>query len=990
MQTLLKKPITILLSLLMVLSVFGGLTFTASAATVVETGSCGDSATYTLDSDGLLTISGSGQVAGDLFVNRTDIRKVVIEEGITGLSMRTFKSCNFEEISLPDSLTSYDTYSFWACSNFETLVFPRGITAIDHYFCYECTGLKTLIIMAEDLTMFKGFTLNTIPAVETVKFAGSEEQCGRFVDDYYFRNITVEYDCAPVNVGDTIQFGTYPQTKVTDSALIAALDAAEKTWMSYNYYSGTYPRGNSNCSYDGLQQPGDWMRYADFFYGGEKYRAVTFDLYRPRWLDWAAETTGSAYNNVYSNGYRINTVYYFKYEPLNWQVLDPDTGFVLCQNVIDSQGFCNTPYYSRPYYFKGIDSDVKACIYETSDLRIWLNDDFYLTAFSESQKANIKTAAADAVNDKVLLLTKTQANNADYGLTTDSRATTGTDYAKAQGLSKDNNSVNAIWSLRTWSAYSNIDYVKTNGELDKASGAVIGTIYGVRPACYLEVFANSVAPSELLLSEHLSEGHTYGDPTWTWADNHTGADAVFTCSVCGKTITVTDNAPETVDVSAATCTEDQIIKYTAKVTFNDVEYTTETGNIVVPNTAHHTLINHDAQAPTCTEIGWDAYRTCENCDYTEYVEIPANGHAYVNHDAQTPTCTEIGWEAYRTCENCDYTEYVEIPANGHAYVNHDAQAPTCTAIGWDAFRTCENCDYTEYVELPANGHAYVNHDAKAPTCTAIGWDAYRTCENCDYTEYVEIPANGHAYVNHDAQAPTCTEIGWEAYRTCENCDYTEYVEIPANGHAYVNHDAQAPTCTEIGWEAYRTCENCDYTEYVELPANGHAYVNHDAQAPTCTEIGWNAYRTCENCDYTTYVEIPATDHDYRFDSFVWAADNTAKAKLICANDADHVTLVDAAVTSETTAPTATEDGFTVYTAIYESHSEEKTVVDEGSATGEVTPSDPADPIDGEKIHGEHCFCYNVLEDSFFGSLLHFLCGIICALINFLSAIGVAA
>ena len=206
----------------------------------------------------------------------------------------------------------------------------------------------------------------------------------------------------------------------------------------------------------------------------------------------------------------------------------------------------------------------------------------------------------------------------------------------------------------------------------------------------------------------------------------------------------------------------------------------------------------------------------------------------------------------------------------------------------------------------------------------------------------------------------------------------------------MNHDAQAPTCTEIGWEAYRTCENCDYTEYVELPANGHAYVNHDAQAPTCTEIGWNAYRTCENCDYTTYVEIPATDHDYRFDSFVWAADNTAKAKLICANDADHVTLVDAAVTSETTAPTATEDGFTVYTAIYESHSEEKTVVDEGSATGEVTPSDPADPIDGEKIHGEHCFCYNVLEDSFFGSLLHFLCGIICALINFLSAIGVAA
>ena len=90
------------------------------------------------------------------------------------------------------------------------------------------------------------------------------------------------------SVGDTIEFGTYPQTKVTDANLIASLDSAEKTWTSYRYYSGT---GSSD--YDGLQEPGDWMRFADFFYAGEKYRAVTFDLYRPRWLYWKAEATGS-------------------------------------------------------------------------------------------------------------------------------------------------------------------------------------------------------------------------------------------------------------------------------------------------------------------------------------------------------------------------------------------------------------------------------------------------------------------------------------------------------------------------------------------------------------------------------------------------------------------------------------------------------------------------------------------------------------------------
>ena len=42
----------------------------------------------------------------------------------------------------------------------------------------------------------------------------------------------------------------------------------------------------------------------------------------------------------------------------------------------------------------------------------------------------------------------------------------------------------------------------------------------------------------------------------------------------------------------------------------------------------HTLVSHEAKAPTCTEAGWDAYVTCSGCDYSTYVEIPALGHAY--------------------------------------------------------------------------------------------------------------------------------------------------------------------------------------------------------------------------------------------------------------------------------------------------------------------------------------------------------------------------
>ena len=259
---------------------------------------------------------------------------------------------------------------------------------------------------------------------------------------------------------------------------------------------------------------------------------------------------------------------------------------------------------------------------------------------------------------------------------------------------------------------------------------------------------------------------------------------------------------------------------------------------------------------------------CEVCD-TEYGEKDPNNHDLVQYAAKAPTCTEIGWDAYEACSRCDHTTRKELPALNHNLEQHEAKAPTCTEKGWDAYKTCSRlgCNYTTYQEIPALKHDLVHHNAQAPTCTEKGWDAYKTCSRlgCNYTTYQEIPALKHDLVHHNAQAPTCTEKGWDAYKTCSRlgCNYTTYQEIPALKHDLVHHDAQAATCTEKGWDAYDTCSRCDYTTYAEQPALNHNLVNHDAKAPTCTEKGWNAYDTCSRCDYTTYAEQPALNHDYQ-------------------------------------------------------------------------------------------------------------------------------
>jgi len=276
----------------------------------------------------------------------------------------------------------------------------------------------------------------------------------------------------------------------------------------------------------------------------------------------------------------------------------------------------------------------------------------------------------------------------------------------------------------------------------------------------------------------------------------------------------------------------------------------------------HDLEHHEAKAPTCTEKGWDAYEACSRfgCDYTTRKELPALNHALEQHAAKAPTCTEPGWDAYDTCSRCNYTTRKELPALNHDLEQHAAKAPTCTEKGWNAYETCSRCDHTTYVELPALNHALVHHDAQAATCTEPGCDAYETCSRCDYTTYVERPALKHYLRQRVIKAPTCTEMGW-AYETCYRCDYTTRKELPALNHDLEQHAAKAPTCTEIGWDAYETCYRCDYNTYQELPALNHDLVQHVAKAPTCTEKGWNAYDTCSRCDYTTYAELPALNHD---------------------------------------------------------------------------------------------------------------------------------
>ena len=321
--------------------------------------------------------------------------------------------------------------------------------------------------------------------------------------------------------GTVINFGSYPQSKVTDSATISALDSVTKNWKSYNYYSGT---GNEA---DGYMTSSDYMKYADIKLGGEKYRAVTFNEYRPFHTSRTSSTSNSSSFVQYSNGYYTNNVYYFKYEPLKWRVLDASTGLAVCDSIIDSQPYNNYILKTGDEYWGDSNKKYYASNWEYSSLRAWLNNEFYNTAFSEMQRDRIKELKrenkstkdskydSNPTSDKITLLSYNDILNTSYGFSLSddydvARLRKGTDYAKCQGLYVDNYSGsiyngNSQWWLRS-------PYISYNSAGVQLSGLAIGGYGG----CWVNYTDLGIVPAlNLSISSSASDGTGSNDSIFT-------------------------------------------------------------------------------------------------------------------------------------------------------------------------------------------------------------------------------------------------------------------------------------------------------------------------------------------------------------------------------------------------------------------------------------------------------------------------------------------
>ena len=149
-----KRLLSFVLAALMIASL---LPATALAADIVASGTCGaegdgSNLTWTLDSEGVLTISGSGDMHDYVYSspwheNGNQIRSVLMENGVTGIGNFAFFECiSLTSMTIPDSVTCIGNCAFKDCSSLASVTIPDGVASIGVYAFCGCTSLKSVTI----------------------------------------------------------------------------------------------------------------------------------------------------------------------------------------------------------------------------------------------------------------------------------------------------------------------------------------------------------------------------------------------------------------------------------------------------------------------------------------------------------------------------------------------------------------------------------------------------------------------------------------------------------------------------------------------------------------------------------------------------------------------------------------------------------------------------------------------------------------------------
>ena len=252
-----KKALSIILCLSMVMSVFAIVPFNATAAeneiteTEATSGTTGD-CTWSLDGT-VLTISGNGAMEDYWYQDHyygyypnssvvpweKNITKVTISEGVTNIGDGAFSYCTaLTSIDIPNSVTSIGDEAFFECSSLTSITIPDSVSSIGQEVFSGCTALTSVTIpdsvTSIGLDMFEMFYDCT--SLTNVSIGNSVTSIGEDAFAYCTSLTSVTIPNSVTSIGEYAFFGCTSLKSVTIPDSVTSIDSyAFGYFYSQNY-----------------------------------------------------------------------------------------------------------------------------------------------------------------------------------------------------------------------------------------------------------------------------------------------------------------------------------------------------------------------------------------------------------------------------------------------------------------------------------------------------------------------------------------------------------------------------------------------------------------------------------------------------------------------------------------------------------------------------------------------------------------------------------
>ena len=792
--------------------------------------------TWKLDADGTLTISGTGAMKnykdGDQspVFNNSNVKKVVIEDGVTSIGNYAFSYTGLKSITIPDSVTSIGNYAFsytdlksitipdrvtsignYAfayCKNLPSITIPDGVTSIGYGAFYHCTSLTSITI--PDRVTSIGFSA----------FSGCKNLTSITIPD------------SIISIGHTAFYNCSSLTSITiPDSVISIGDAAFK-------YCSNLKTISLSCK--------STLKRSDF---GDKADLVSYASHTLKKTAAKAKTCAEDGNKEYWTCEHCGK--YFLSDDAN-----PETAKAveLSETVIPAS-----------HKLTKVEAKAVTCT-ENGNKEYWTCE--HCKKYFLSDDANPATATAVEQSETIIPALKhknattrdaVEPNGTKPGYSGD-RYCPDCDTVLEKGYTYWNEG-NLTWKLDAdgtltisgTGAMKNYDYdnpspVYNNSNVKKVVIEDGVTSIGNAAFSYCSNLTSIMIPDSVASIGNYAFNGCSSLTSITILDSITiiGKDAFFNCSSL-TSITIPDSITSIGESAFSYCSSLKTISLSCKSTLKKSDFGDQADLVSYTS---HILKKTAAKAKTCAEDGNKEYWTCEHCkkyflsddtnpETAKAVEqaetvIPAS-HKLTKMDAKDATCTESGNKEYWTCEHCkkyflsddanpETAKAVEqsetvIPALKHKNATtRGAVKPTETAPGYSGDRYCPDCNtvlekgYTYWVEGNLTWKLYEDG-----TLNISGTGAMK-----DYNDDDNLsPVYMNSSVKKVVIEKGVTTIGEYAF-----CNCTSLTDITISD-----------SVTSIGDDAFY---NCSSLTSITIPKN-------------VTSIGESVF---ENCSSLTDITIP--------------------------------------------------------------------------------------------------------------------------------------